>query len=42
MHTRPQVDGPEEAGAGTGKATVTYSLCILPDDVAGAEIGDDA
>ena len=42
VHTRPQVDGPEEAGKGTHTAAVSYSLCILPDDVARAEVGDDA
>ena len=42
MYTRPEVDGPEVVGHGTDTAAVTYGLCILPDDVAGAEISDDA
>ena len=39
---RPKVDGPEETGTGTCKAAVSYSHCILSNDVARAKVGDDA
>lgn len=42
MHTGPEIDGFEEFSHGTYTATVSYSLCILTDDVAGAEIDNDA
>ncbi len=42
VDTRPEVDGREETGTGTGEAAVTYSLCVLTNDVAWAEVSDDA
>ena len=42
MGTGPEVDWPEVMGQATQAAAVSYSLCILADDVARAEVGDDA
>ena len=40
VDTRPEADGTEEAGKTTGTAAVSYSLCVLPNGVAWAEVGD--
>ena len=40
--TSPQVDGPDELGESAQDAAVSHSLRVLAEDVAGAEVGDDA
>ena len=40
--TGPQVDGPDELRESAKNAAVPHGLCVLAEDVAGAEVGDDA
>ena len=40
--TGPQVEEWHELGEGAQDATVSDGLCVLPEDVARAEVGDDA
>ena len=42
VHTSPQADWPEEVGEATQNAAVSNCLCILANDVARAEINDNA
>ena len=37
-----EADGPEEVSQATQSTAVSHSLSILPNNVAGAEVGDDA
>ena len=40
--TGPQVQERNELGEGAQDAAVAHGLCVLAEDVAGAEVGDDA
>ena len=42
MHTGPEGYGPEKVGETTNDTTVAYRLSVLADDVAWAEVDDDA
>ena len=42
VNTGPEVDGLYEVSKTAQNTAVTYSLCILADDIARAEINNDA